>query len=54
MIDTDYVEELKDNYDNTNKNLIKRCEDFQKNTYNTFKKTLYNEGKKIKKIIKQK
>ncbi len=54
MIDTDFVEELKDSEDNIDKNLIKRCEDFQKNTYNTFKKTLYNEGKKIKKIIKQK
>ena len=54
MIDNDYVEELKDNEDNTDKNLIKRCEDFQKNTYNTFKKTLYNEGKKIKKNVKQK
>ena len=28
---------------------IKRCENFQKKTYNTFKTTLYNEGKKLKK-----
>jgi hypothetical protein len=54
MIDNDYIDELKDEEYNVNKNLIKRCDDFQKNTYNTFKKTLYNEGKKIKKIIKQK
>jgi len=51
MIDNDYLEDLKDNQDdfNNNKPLIKRCEDFQKHTYNTIKKTLYNEGKKIKK-----
>ena len=51
MIDNDYLEDLKDDKEN-NKNEIKRCEDFQKNTHNTLKKTLYNEGKKIKKIIK--
>lgn len=28
---------------------IKKCENFQKKTYNTFKTTLYNEGKKLKK-----
>ena len=33
--------------------MIKRFEDFQKNTHNTLKKTLYNEGKKLKKINKQ-
>ena len=32
--------------------LIKKCEDFQKFTYDTFKTTLYNEGKKIKNRIK--
>ena len=53
MIDNDYLEDLKDDED-TNKALIKRCDEFQKLTYDTFKKTLYNEGKKIKKIIKQK
>ena len=52
MIDNDYLEELKDDIQN-NKNEIKRFEDFQKNTQNTIKKTLYNEGKKLKKIIKQ-
>lgn len=31
MIDGDYLEELKDDIEN-NKNEIKRCEDFQKNT----------------------
>lgn len=51
MIDSDYIEELKDDIEN-NKSEIKRCEDFQKNTHNTLKKTLYNEGKKIKKNIK--
>ena len=50
MIDGDYLDELKDDIDN-NKNEIKRCEDFQKNTQNTLKKTLYNEGKKLKKIV---
>ena len=50
MIDNDYLEELKDDMDE-NKNEIKRCEDFQKNTQNTLKKTLYNEGKKLKKNI---
>ena len=50
MIDNDYLEELKDDKEN-NKNEIKRCEDFQKNTHNTLKKTLYNEGKKIKKTF---
>ena len=54
LIDNDYLEDLKDDEDNNNNNiLIKRCEDFQKITYNTLKKTLYNEGKKIKKIIKK-
>ena len=63
MNDDEYLEILKqqdlegdindDNYDNVNNpdNLeeIKRCENFQKKTYNTFKTTLYNEGKKLKK-----
>lgn len=52
LIDNDYLEELNDDKEN-NKNEIKRFEDFQKNTHNTLKKTLYNEGKKLKKIIKQ-
>ena len=52
MIDNDYIEDLKDDENNNNKVLIKRCEDFQKNTYNTLKKTLYNEGKKLKKNIR--
>ena len=33
---------------------IARCEEFQSHAYNTLKKTLYNEGKKLKKIIKLK
>jgi len=51
MIDSEFIEELKedDNNENINNNFIKRCEDFQKKTYNTFKTTLYNEGKKLKK-----
>ena len=53
MIDNDYLEDLKDDDINDNKLMITRCEDFQKHTYNTIKKTLYNEGKKIKKNIKQ-
>ena len=53
LIDNNYLEDLKDDEDNNDKVLIKRCEDFKKLTYNTLKKTLYNEGKKIKKNIKQ-
>ena len=49
MIDNDYLETLKDDIDNDNKLMITRCEDFQKHTYDTIKKTLYNERKKIKK-----
>jgi len=53
MIDNDILEELRDdNEEENNKALIKRYEDFQKLTYDTIKKTLYNEGKKIKKIAK--
>ena len=54
-IDDDYVQDLKDNDDyNNNKNLIKDAEDFKKYAYNTIKNTLYNEGKKLKKSIKNK
>ena len=54
MIDEDYIQDLREDDDyNANKALIKRAEDFQKLAYDTIKKTLYNEGKKIKKIIKQ-
>jgi hypothetical protein len=53
MIDNDFIEDLKDDTDNDNKKLIQRCEEFQKHTYNTFKKKLYNEGKKIKKNYKK-
>jgi len=52
MIDPDYVDELRDDLE-TNKNQIIRCEEFQAYTYNTIKKTMYNEGKKLKKNIKQ-
>jgi hypothetical protein len=55
MNDSDYVEELKldqDDNNEDNKDVIKRCEGFQKLTYDTFKTTLYNEGKNIKKSIK--
>ena len=51
MNDVEYVEELKEDV-NTNKNLITRCKNFQKLTYETLKTTLYNEGKNIKKINK--
>ena len=34
-------------------NDIKRCEDFQKKTYDIFKITMYNEGLKIKKSSKK-
>ena len=48
------MQDLKDDNDNYggNKILIKDAEDFQKYTYSTIKKTLYNEGKKLKKTIK--
>lgn len=52
MIDVDYVEDLRDD-EIDRKAEISRCEDFQKYTYNTIKKTLYNEGKKLKKNNKQ-
>jgi uncharacterized C2H2 Zn-finger protein len=53
LIDGDYLEDLRDdNLDGSNLNQIARCEEFQKYTYDTIKKTLYNEGKKIKKSIK--
>ena len=54
-IDDDFVQDLKEDDDyNNNKLLIERAEDFQKYTYNTIKKTLYNEGKKLKKSNKLK
>jgi hypothetical protein len=54
-IDEDYIQDLREdeNY-NRVKIIIKDAEDFQKYAYNTLKKTLYNEGKKLKKIIKVK
>ena len=51
MNDSEYVEELRDDIE-YNKDLIKRCEVFQKLTYDTVKTTLYNEGRNIKKFIK--
>jgi hypothetical protein len=49
MIDDDYIQELKDDYEDR-KGEIQRCENFKKNAYDTIKLTLSNEGKKIKKI----
>ena len=49
MIDGDYVDDLRDV---GNQVEIAHCEDFQTYTYNTLKKTMYNEGKKLKKTIK--
>jgi len=49
MIDGDYVEDLRDEGKQVE---IARCEEFQAHTYNTLKKTLYNEGKKLKKAMK--
>jgi len=46
MIDGDYVEDLRDEGKQVE---IARCEEFQAHAYNTLKKTLYNEGKKLKK-----
>ena len=55
--DAEYLEELKvakeEEFAN-NDDEIKRCEEFQKKTYNTFKTTMYNEGLKIKKKTIQK
>ena len=50
MIDGDYVDDLRDDGRQVE---ITRCEEFQAHAYNTLKKTLYNEGKKLKKNIKQ-
>ena len=52
MNDMEYIEELKENIED-NKDLIERCENFQKLTQETLKTVLYNEGKKIKKNIKK-
>jgi hypothetical protein len=53
LIDGNFLEDLKDdNVDGGNQNQISRCEEFQKYTYEIFKNTLYNEGKKLKKSIK--
>ena len=49
MIDGDYVDDLRDEGRQVE---IARCEEFQAHAYNTLKKTLYNEGKKLKKTIK--
>lgn len=47
MIDEDYIQDMRDDEDyNDKKPMIKRAEEFKKHTYNTLKKTLYNEGKK--------
>lgn len=50
MNDSDYLETLHENdvYGKNNTYEIKRCDDFQKKTYNTFKTTMYNEGKNLK------
>ena len=50
MIDGDHIDDLRDEGKQTE---IARCEEFQKHAYNTLKKTMYNEGKKLKKISKQ-
>ena len=50
--DTEYLESLKDEQledEVDNSAQIKRCVDFQKKTYKTFKTTMYNEGLKLKK-----
>jgi hypothetical protein len=49
MSDNEYIEELQEDIDE-NFDRIKRCEGFKKLTYDTFKTTLYNEGKNLKKI----
>ena len=51
MIDGDYVDDLRDEGRQVE---IARCEEFQAHTYNTLKKTMYNEGKKLKKTMKLK
>lgn len=50
MNDSEYIEELKEDI-GINSNLIKRCEGFQKLTYDTFKTLLYNEGKDRKSVV---
>jgi len=49
MIDGDFVDDLRDDGRQIE---IARCEEFQAHAYNTLKKTLYNEGKKLKKMLK--
>ena len=52
-INDEYVQDLREDEDYNNvKILIKDAEDFQKYAYSTIKKTLYNEGKKLKRNIK--
>jgi len=51
MIDGDYVDDLRDEGRQVE---IARCNEFQSQAYNTLKKTMYNEGKKLKKNIKRK
>ena len=49
LIDVNLLEDLKDDNDDViNQDKIARCKEFQKYTYDIFKNTLYNEGKKIK------
>ena len=51
MIDGDYVDDLRDDGRQVE---IAKCEEFQAHAYNTLKKTMYNEGKKLKKTMKLK
>ncbi len=58
FLDLDFLEGLKEIYIeensfNPNSSQIKRCEDFQKKAYNSFKTTMYNEGIKIKRNQKK-
>jgi len=51
MNDTGYLELLKEAIEEEqidNSSDIKRCEEFKKKTYDTFKTMMYNEGKNIK------
>jgi len=49
MNDDDYVNEIIENDEPDCRKKVKKCKEFQQYTQETIKKTLYNEGKKLKK-----
>ena len=49
MNDDDYVDEIIKNDEPDCRKKVKKCKEFQQYTQEIIKKTLYNEGKKLKK-----